>query len=81
MEILVRRGMMNFREFFSTSKFTLFATGNSNWDIFVMQPEEGKPCLVSLAKEGSGAKDSFFGKLHYFETLEKKGIKHGYTKV
>ena len=72
---------MNFREFFSSSKFTLFATGDSNWNIYTMQYEEGKTCLVSLAKEGSGAKDSFFGGMKHLETLEKKGISHGYSRV
>ncbi len=72
---------MKFRDFFNTSRFTLFATSNSNWDLYSMQYKDTPPSLVALAKDGTGAADCFFGNMTYLESLERKGINHGYTKV
>ena len=72
---------MKFMEFFDNSTFTLFAVGDGNWDLYIMQYQEEKPSLVSIAKPDSGASDSFFGGLDYLDILERKGIKHGYVRV
>lgn len=60
---------MNFRTFFSKSTFTLLMVGDSNWDYFLMEFPGSQPSVVSLAKDGSGAEDSFFGSLEYFNRV------------
>ena len=72
---------MKYFEFYDHCQFTLYATGNSNWDLYLMQYGGGKPLLASIAKPGTGAADSQFGGLDYLEKLERRGVNHGYTRV
>ena len=55
---------------------SLYATGNSNWDLY--QDTDGY--LYSIAKPGSGAKNSCFGYPRHLDRLERSGINHGYIK-
>lgn len=63
---------MDFRKFFNKSTFVKIAEGCSNWDYYLMQFEDGSPSVTSIAKDGSGAKDSHFGDLKYFERYLKR---------
>ena len=79
------RSTMDFRKFYDSSTFTLFAIGNANWDLYTMQYKDEPPCVVSLAKPGSGATDSFWrgveASIKYLDLLDRRGIKHGYVRV
>ena len=75
---------MEFRKFFDQCEFELFAYGFSNWDYYKMK-YQGKVCyIVSLAKPGSGAGDSFFTQgdeqnfIRYAERLNNDGIRFNY---
>jgi hypothetical protein len=72
---------MNFRKFYDKSTFTLYARSSYNWDIYVMHTPGYSPCLVSLAKPGSGAADSFFGPMDWLDQLERRGIEYDCVKV
>ena len=76
---------MDFRKFFDKSTFTLFAVGDSNWDLYIMQHKNEPPCVVSIAKPGSGASDSFWrgvgDSIKHLESLDRRGIKHGFVRV
>ena len=72
---------MNYREFYNKSSFTLFAHGDSNWDIYVMSTPGYNPSLVALAKPGSGAQDCCFGGMDWIDRLDRRGVRHGYVRV
>jgi hypothetical protein len=72
---------MKFREFFDKCKFTLYATGDSNWDLYAMQFNDDAPVLAALAKDGTGAADCFYGNIEWLERQERRGIHHGFTRV
>lgn len=72
---------MDFRKFFDKSKFTLFARGDSNWDLYVMRTDGTCPSLVALAKSETGATDCCFGGIDYLNYLDQRGYKHGYVRV
>ena len=72
---------MRFFKFYSKCKFKLFATGNSNWDLYTMQYKDEKPALVAIAKTESGAEDCSFGSLDYFNWLERQRGNHEFTRV
>ena len=72
---------MDYREFYNKNKFDLYATGDSNWDLYTMQYKDNPPVLVCLAKPGTGAMDCGFGSLDYLDRLERQGYDHGYTRI
>jgi hypothetical protein len=72
---------LKFREFFDQCNFKLYATGDSNWDLYLMQYRDEKPILTALAKPGTGADDCFYGNIEWLERQERRGMRHGYTKV
>ena len=72
---------MNFMDFYNEHQFTLFAIGDSNWDLYLMSYKDNKPRLVSIAKPDSGAKDSGFGDVEWFEKFIKQNPNHGFIKV
>lgn len=75
------KNRMVYREFFKESNFVPYATGDSNWDLYLMQYKKDTPILVALAKEGTGASDCIFGSPKHLEKLDWQGIKHGYTRI
>jgi hypothetical protein len=71
---------MSFREFFKNCTFRLYATGDSSWDLYIME-YQGQKGLVALAKPDTGASDCYYGKMNYLDQLERKGINHGFTII
>lgn len=64
---------MNFKTFYNNCTFELLHTGRSNWNYY-LQKHNGKPCgVVALAKAGTGAADSHFGDLKYFNKKLAQG--------
>jgi len=57
---------MRFFEFFKDCKFKLLERGTANWDYYTMQYKDQPAIVVAIAKPGTGAADSFFGSLDYF---------------
>ena len=73
---------MEFRKFFTACKFILYAKGDGNWDLYIMQYKDDPVDFVALAKKGSGAMDCFFcSSENYLRQLERRGINHGFVKV
>ena len=64
---------MNFKGFFREHTFTFLREGKANWNYYTMQYKDGFPIVVALAKTGSGAEDSVFGSIKYFDSLLKTG--------
>lgn len=62
---------MDYRKFFDKCTFSKIAEGSSNWDYYLMQYKEDMPTVAAIAKEGTGASDSQFGDLKYFERYLK----------
>ena len=60
-----------------TGSLTLYATGDSNWDLY----QNSQGYLYAIAKPGTGAEDSCFGYPNHLDRLTRKGIKHGYTII
>lgn len=58
---------IDFREFYDECTFVLLHEGCSNWDYYSMHYKDKEPCVVALAKPGSGASDCFFGSMPYFQ--------------
>jgi hypothetical protein len=58
---------MKFFDFYSHSKFALLERGTSNWDYYTMQYSDDPPCVVAIAKPGTGADDCLFGDMRYFK--------------
>jgi len=58
---------MNFRIFFDQSSFDFYAKGDGNHDYYIMNTPGSKPCAVALAKDGTGARDCFFGSIDYLK--------------
>ena len=71
---------MKFREFYKNCTFTIYATGDSNWDLYIME-YQGRKRLVALAKPGTGAGDCHYGNMNFLSHLERKGINHGFTII
>ena len=60
--------MNNFRQQYKNANFELVKIGNSNRDLYKIYFDGILyPLLVSIAKRGSGASDSFFGTKQYSE--------------
>ncbi len=61
---------------FNSNPENLFATGDSNWNLYVASvhaDEPKKTYLVAIAKEGSGAGNSCFGDLRHIVSLIRDG--------
>lgn len=66
---------INFRDFYKHSTFFFLMEGDSNWNYYLMQYRNETPSVVALAKDGTGASDSFFGNIPYFRNyLRRRGI-------